>query len=126
MNFGTEKIDQAEARSEELQQFFHELSLTTGFRILDGDKPIYTIQQFLDLSFFHGGDLKKPRKITKPMMDGVDPHDSFLLRKKVGSVSDPLNFLLREVASAYSRGSLETRSQSIYCFLNSILGKTRR
>gem|GEM_PF-3544740 len=79
---------------------------------------------FFQQCLFPNGATSKPVKISKDDLDQHDPHDDYLLRKKVGKIGDPLFKTLEQLAmqNRHNRYGIEHFSGSaIYVFLNRMI-----
>lgn len=101
----------------QILKLFQELQM-----VLHSGTPEYhelRVLQLLQLFLSPNGGTAKSVKITKEMIDVVDPADQVLLRMKVGKVEDAIHQLLAELAGLIDK-SVESFSGTSLVTLNKI------
>jgi hypothetical protein len=117
LNFKVSSIDDPETIT-----LIHELSNVTGVdnRNFANSQLLYFFQQCL----FPNGASYKSVKISKDDLDEHDPHDEYLLRKKIGKIGDPLLQTFEQLASQnrHNRYGIEHfTGTAIYVFMNKMI-----
>ena len=79
---------------------------------------------FLQQCIFPNGGTEKPVKISKDDLDEHDPHDGFILRRRIGKIGDPLFQTFDQLAAQtrHNRYGIEHfGGTAIYVFLNKMI-----
>jgi len=79
---------------------------------------------FLQQCLFPNGGSQKPIKISRDDLDEHDPHDEFVIRRKIGKVGDPLFQTFEQLAmqNHFNRYGIEHFSgTAVYVFLNRMI-----
>ncbi len=100
----------------DILQLLDELRTTTCACIPDYQE--LSVLDFLQICFHPGGGNSKPIKVTMEMIDGFDPADSFLLRKKIGKTEDGLHRLLADLAHLLKNSVESYSGTSVFMLLN--------
>ena len=106
----------------ETTSLMEELSAVTGidYQVRQNSMLLHFLQQ----CWFPNGALSKPVKISKYDLDEYDPHDEYLLRKKIGKLNDPLFRTFEQLVnqSRHCQCGIEHfTGTKIYVFLNQML-----